>query len=65
MLRSCHLHGTYCCAVPYLHGVGKVPVDLVEHVLAAAPQQDRAGLGVLAALQESEVPSNTRVFKQC
>lgn len=43
-------------AVLYLHGVGKVPVDLVQHVLAAAPQQHGASLGVLAALQKREVP---------
>lgn len=41
----------------HLHGVGEVPLDFVEYVLAAAPQQDRARLGIVALLQKRKVPA--------
>lgn len=59
-MRVWHLHDTFITL--YLHGVGKVPLDLVEHVLAAAPEQHGASLGVLAALQEREVPTVVKVI---
>ena len=41
-----------------LHGVAQVALDLVEHILAAASDEDGARLGILAVLQEGEVLSS-------
>lgn len=49
-----------CCSTrrydTHLHGIREVSLDLVEHVLAAAPEQHGARLRVLASLQERKVP---------
>mmetsp|Transcript_76262 Transcript_76262/g.123249 ORF Transcript_76262/g.123249 Transcript_76262/m.123249 type:complete len:388 (+) Transcript_76262:451-1614(+) len=58
-----HLGGATAWQEPGLHddvashveGVLEVALDLVEHVPGGAPQEHRAGLGILALRQEGEV----------
>ena len=37
-----------------LHGILKVALNLIQHVLGPATEKDRAGLGILALLEEGE-----------
>jgi len=43
------------CLAHHLHGVGEVALDFVEHVLAAAAEENGAGLRVRALGQERKV----------
>src|SRR5262249_55327030 len=49
----------------HAHGVLQVPLNLVQDVLRRAPEEDRAGLWILALREEREVPvSNLLNLKQ-